>query len=156
MNPNFDRWIFASISTYFKENKPPEIPMRIEGKAFDDTSDYIDFRMTGPIWQRISKSVWQADMSVNILVNLSATTSTDAHKIYRITGALTEKFGVCIGIYRYGPTTGVDDQARFSTAYPIKNGNTLIETIHYGQVNNQTRIVQATVEGYYRIRFRNN
>lgn len=146
---NWNRWIFVSASTYFK-NKinlvDPTIKVQIEGQNYDEKGEYIEFRLVGPIWTRLSPTTYRGEWIINLLVRVMKSNQT--HNIYKQVGIVESTFN-CFPIKKYG--NGVDDNSSITigTAFlDLKDGKE-ITTTHFGQIAPDLPVIQSTVEGKY-------
>src|SRR5438067_2527026 len=112
-NPNWDRWIFASVTKHFNDAAAvATIPMYVEGdsRITAEKLDYYEFRMNGPIVKGLSGNEWRLDLELNILV--VSKDLTDFHKCRKMTGIMAAAFITGIPLFKYGSNIG-DDQSQF-------------------------------------------
>lgn len=145
LNENWPRWIFASISEHVNTNKSG-IALFIEGEKFitSTTKDRLELRINGPRINEIWHDAFSVEVTVNILVSCTMTTSS-FHTLHTNVGIACGAFST-IGLYQYGTLTGIDTQALFG-CLSLKRGPIVT---HYGQINPAIDVVQATVEGHYK------
>lgn len=148
---NIERWIFASICKHFDARKET-LPLFIEGMHRDRiiNQDQLELRIDGPYIVEESHNLFYYDYEINILVS-SVINDTDLHQIYRDVGIVTSAF-VDIEVYKYG--TGVDDDQSLLGCLRLKqsSGNReKIQVSNFGQIEPDVKLLQATVEGHYRL-----
>lgn len=148
-NPNWARWTFASVSKHFDDRRAG-IPMFIEGQHRDtkELKDYFELRMDGPTLLEVSRGCWKLRVEVNILAT-SAFDESNYHRIHQNVGILQSAF-TSIEVYRYG--TGPDDDGTFLGCLKLlqnPSNRDFLELNHFGRIDIDTPLTQATVEGHY-------
>jgi len=154
-NPNWQRWIYASVSKYFKTVADAyPIVMHVEGaeRTSSEESKWMEFRMDGPSVTELSHNCFRLNVEINILwaVHMS---SRNFHEEQRLSGALVEAMtDICI--YKYGD--GVDDDdSLLGTLVLIQDKNHPIRVNNFGQVRADSHLVQGTVESSYQMHLSN-
>lgn len=151
---HIDRWILASLSKHFIASKEG-LNLIIEGQVILPSTavDFSELRMTGPNYNRMTQREHRFDIIVNLLVNVIQQ-GTDAHKIYRHCGIFERACKPCIPVYKLG--NGPEDHSATVFGYleQLRNGTQLVETIHFGLISPETKVMQSTVETYYRLKYR--
>lgn len=149
INKNWPRWIFASVSKHFDDRRQG-LPMFIEGQHRDTRSlkDFIELRMDGPQFTEVSHNYWRLYFEVNILVQ-STMDEHSYHRIHTNVGIVAAAFSD-IGLMRYG-TGPSDDQEQWGCAGLLQDTRKRqhLDIFHFGQIDKQTKLMQATVEGHY-------
>ncbi len=146
---NWPRWSFAAVSKHFDDRRET-LPLFIEGQHRDTAalSDYLELRMDGPTLREVSKGCWILRIEVNILVTATFD-EADFHKIHRNAGIVQAAF-TSIPVLKFGD--GPDDDQSFVGCYKLKqNASTrdFLELNHFGRIDIDVPLVQATVEGHY-------
>lgn len=149
MDANWPRWIFASCSYHFEQNVGG-ITMFTEGTHRDTEllPEFIEFRMDGPYFTQLNKNYWHCYFEINILLQATML-DTDFHAIHRLAGTVAAAFTE-IQIFKYGE--GLDDDDSLIACANLKQDVRKRERIqinHFGQVEPETKLIQATVEGHY-------
>jgi len=153
-NPNWPRWIFATVSRHFNDAAiAASIPLFIEGQHRDTLQfkDFFELRMDGPTLQEVSKGCWLLRIEINILVQ-SAMDDSNYHRIHQNVGILTAAFEKAISVYKLGKNDpDPDDQSFLGCLKLLQNRETrdFLEINHFGIIDVKTKLVQATVEGHY-------
>jgi hypothetical protein len=146
-----DRWVFASVSKHFDDRKG-SIPLFIEGQHRDTNTlkDFAELRMDGPRYVEVSKGFWELRAEVNILIQ-SAKDDQNYHRNYDTIGIMRKAF-TCIEVLRYG-TTVPDDGTVVGYLKLLQDtqGRDFLEINNFGQVDPKRPLMQATVEGHYRM-----
>ena len=151
INPNWDRWIFASVSNHFNTLAiAVPLPLFIEGQHRDtrEIKDFFELRLDGPRMTEVSANNWQIRIEINCLVQ-SAMDETNYHRIRQNTGVVAAMF-TGIGIFKYGDGLD-DDQSQIGCMILLqdKRGRDFLEISHFGQIEPATKLLQSTVEGHY-------
>lgn len=155
-NPNWTRWIFASVTDHFSSNvmTPNEIPFITEGiherdTLFMDSPDRAEIRINGPFARELSVRFWRIWVDINILVTSYMGSDTkDAYTLERNLGLVHEFADTSIEIRRYGTGVG-DDGTLLGCLRPRSDKNSSIREIHFGQINTIDRLKQSEVDGRY-------
>lgn len=147
---NIPRWMFASVSKHFDALKQSE-HLFIEGqdRLTNKQTDWLELRMDGPSHKEVSKGCHQFDIEVNVLVS-STMNETDYHKIFKLVGVAAAAFTNKIDILKLGNGVSDDDTLLECARIRLENRE-LIQISHFGQIDTDKRLVQATVEGHYRM-----
>jgi len=152
-DPNWPRWIFASVSKHFSDALPSGITLFIEGqhRATRTEKDFFELRIDGPTLREISKGCWLFRIEVNILVQ-SAMDDGNYHRIHQGVGDVAATFTNGIPVYRKG-SGPLDDQSFVGCLQLLESGEhrDFLEINHFGQIDVKTKIMQATVEGHYKM-----
>lgn len=149
IDKNWARWIFASLSKHFQDNRQG-IDFFVEGEdqKLENSENYIEFRMNGPIFNEVSKNFWKIEVVVNILV-VSKQNAVDIHTIHRNVGIVAEAFKTCIPIKKYGDS--IDDSPTQVLGIMIRKiaDKKDVNISHIGQVSADVKEMQSMVEAYY-------
>lgn len=144
-DPNWPRWIWASTSKHFADVFSAEgVPLFVEGDDRDTESfkDFAEFRLDGPRWVEVSRNYFRLDVPINVLLQ-SKMDDSNTHRIYRTIGTTLSAF-IKINVFRFG------DDDTFVGCLKLREGDP-VRVNHFGQIDETVRILQATVEGHYRI-----
>lgn len=163
MNPNWPRWILASVSDHFSKAFEPLITgniadFHIEGiprTPREDRSLY-ELRMDGPRGYESTKGEWTLRVELNILIQTAMKEAASVefkefHEHHRNMGRVQEAF-VNISVFRYGPTSDpVNDQTFLGCLKLIqdKSSRDFLECNNFGQIDTSVELQQATIEGHY-------
>jgi len=153
VNPNWNRWLFASISQHFYDGIGTLLPLYIEAQWRGDvertTPDFAELRIDGPYITEVSNNYWRHYLEVNVLIHSSI--GTNYHMIHTSTGLICSIF-TDIDLYKYGNTIN-DDDSIFGCLKLLQDsrGRDRIQVSHYGQIEPNLKEVQATVEGHYEV-----
>jgi len=151
---NWPRWIFASVSKHFLDAASAEsIPLFIEGQHRDTRleKDFFELRTDGPTLREVSKGCFVFGLEINIIVQ-SAMNDTNYHRIHQNVGVAAAAFDKGIPVYKKGSGPD-DDQSFVGCLQLLQNRETrdFVEINHFGQIDKQTKLMQASVEGHYRM-----
>ena len=153
-NPNWPRWIFATVSKHFTEAaQEAELPLFIEGqhRSTRKYKDLLELRMDGPTLREPSKGCWYLRLEINILIQ-STMDDKNYHRIHQNVGVVAAAFEKAISVYKYG-NNPQDDKTFVGCLQLIQNRETrdFIEINHFGQIDPKTNLMQASVEGHYKM-----
>ncbi len=152
-NKNWARWTHASIGDHFTTHFAAEsLPLFIEGQHRDTSSlqDFVELRIDGPTLTEVSKDCWLFRVEVNILIT-SVMDDANYHRIQQNVGICQAGF-TSINVFRYG--NGLDDDQSFLGCLQLlqnKTNRDFLEANQFGQIDIKTHILQATVEGHYKM-----
>lgn len=152
-NKNWARWIHASIGDHFTTRFTNEsVPLFIEGQHRDtnEIQHFAELRIDGPRLYEVSKDCWLFRVEVNILLT-SAMDDANYLTIQQNVGIAQASF-TTINAYRYG--NGPDDDDSFLGCLRLLQSRTsrdFLEANQFGQIDIKTHILQATVEGHYKM-----
>lgn len=150
-NPDWPRWIFASICKHFDDCKG-NYDVFIEGqyRNSDIKKDFFELRIDGPYITEVNKNYYNLYLEVNVLVQ-SQMDDTNYHRIHTDVGYAASLFRN-ISLYKYG--NGVNDtQELFGCLELLQDTQTRkrVQINHFGQIDPKVRLTQATVEGHYEV-----
>ncbi len=149
-NPNWPRWIFASVSKVFSATISPTLPFYAEGEDPKNLEKprYVEFRMNGPVSTRKSGE-WRIEVVLNVLV-VAKQNRDSIHPIHTDVGTAMNAFKNTINVYRYGSEL-VDDRSYVGCLQRVEYEGKEVVVNHFGQINPDVRELQAMVQGYYRM-----
>ncbi len=147
-NPNWVRWVMASIFKYFDDAKGPYF-LHIEGteRATKDLDKWAELRVNGPhIFER-SKKDWELSCEINVLVSAQAN-SPNCYDYPTLSGWFAALFASTIHIYKFGSEVG-DDQSYVGCLQIQSNGNEKIQVSHFGVIEPGSNLQQGSVDAHY-------
>lgn len=152
MNPNWVRWIVASINKHFNDVINPTLYMHIEGtdRRSQDLHDYAEFRRDGPQATELSKGYWELDIEVDILV-VNEFSPNDLYALERNLGLVQSAFTTDIPVFMYGDGDDDDPLVQLGCLVLCPRPDEPIRTTFFGQVQNELRLRQASVDACYRM-----
>ena len=152
INPNWARWVAASVAVYFK-TIADSLKLKIIIEGIDEREsekmevDHAELRINGPMTRQLSEGYFRLDVDTNILLtDLMGGEGDNPYDLMTWAGAFQQAAEKAIPVYRYGPdTTGVDDSSQVGclTIRGRKEGSDLF---HFGQVSVDDRVRQAAVD----------
>ena len=161
-NPNWARWVFASVATYLKEVAADvEIPVLIEGLDERTTelmsaTDRCEVRITGPFTKEVSHDWFQIEVVVNVLFVSRYEEQKNQYAIIQKTGVFQEAMDGPIAVYKYGNGPDDDEHALVGCLTPVQGRNDAIRVMHFGQVTPTDRLKQSMVDARYRMELSTN
>ena len=156
LNPNWSRWLMASIAVYFKTVADAiPLPLMVAGVneivAEEQQNDHAELRVNGPAITEVSKNFYHIEVDINILVtDLMKTTGENAYDIQTWCGLFQEGMAGPIPIYKYGSEAG-DNSSEIGCLIPRDNKYDKIRVLHFGQINDVDRVRQSMVDGTFRM-----
>jgi hypothetical protein len=152
MDPNWTRWIHASLSEYFsKYFETMNVPFHVEGQDTQNqgTQDSVEFRWDGPYANEVSRKCWQLDIEVNMLVS-SILGRTQSHHHKDLVGKAQAAYITDIPVYRYGEGSS-DTQSILGCLKLRSDDREAIITSYFGKLEVDIVLEQSTVEAHYRM-----
>lgn len=152
INQNWNRWIFSSASLSFEKiiKTKNSLKFHIDEQQNTNTGDHVEFRFTGPVWRKHDLTNFTGEILINILIR-AMIDEVNFHKIHKMTGIVESAFVNTINVFKYGDGPDDDRTVLLGCLELIRKDGKDIETINYGQVHEDISIVQAVVEGHYKI-----
>ena len=156
LNRNWIRWVKASVNWHFTNLQKDvvaaaqRIPLYIEGDERDtnDLADFAELRMDGPNIRQVQKDLYYLESEINVLIQ-SHLDPKDLYKVERSIGIFSLGF-VMIDIFKFGD--GVQDDGRHLGCMKLlKTLDEDIEVANFGIIRQDTRLMQSTIEGHYRL-----
>jgi len=154
-NPNWARWVFASVATYLKGIANSEhLPVLIEGlddrtTAFMEATDRCEVRITGPFTKELSHNYFRIEVLVNVLFLSRYEEGKNQYAALQKIGVFHEAMDGAIAVYKYGKEAGDDEHALVGCLSPVQGRNDAIRVMHFGQVDPTNRIKQSMVDVRY-------
>ena len=154
-NPNWPRWLFASVADFFKTKLDGiNVPLLVEGVDEREAEtiravDHVEFRFHGPEVQEVSKDYFKLAVEINLLVSqIMGLEQQNAYSIVQTCGVLQQSASGSIPIYRHGD--GQDDDGELlGCLRPDPGRNEAVTVYHFGQIDKDTRIRQSAVDGRF-------
>jgi hypothetical protein len=156
-NPNWARWVFASVASYLKEvAQEAELPVLVEGldertTEFMEATDRGEIRITGPFTREASHNYFYIEVVVNVLFVSRYEEQKNQYAIIQKMGVFQEAMDGAIAVYKYGKEPGDDEHALVGCLSPLQGRNDTIRVLHFGQVDPTDRLKQSMVDARYRM-----
>lgn len=153
MNPDWPRWIAASINQNF-DNKKQNLFLYIEGqdRPKKEPGQMLELRVDGPYISQPTINWCIIDLEINVVVK-TMKDEKDLYNIERNIGIAMAAFSDPINVLKYG--TGPNDDNTTSVMclqLKTKDREKLIVS-RFGIIDPTNRLMQATVEGHYEAQF---
>lgn len=146
-DPNWTRWVEASIAKYFDANKQ-NYNLFLHG--IDDppigNKEGAELRINGPIAQQRTKTFWALDFTVNLLVQ-SKINDQNAYEHQDVVGFFTNLFVPSISVFKLGKNPEIDTQEFLACLEQTED----IEALAFGQISPEIRVLQSTLVCQYRV-----
>lgn len=150
IDPNWAKWIFASICKYFEDNKGT-LNLFIEGRDYDSVAEAdkkVELRVDGPNIVEQSRGYFRFDVEINTICTIIRDDS-DTYKIQRLTSFVSSLFKD-INVFRYGGEPQ-DDESFVGCLILKQDSSEKVEISYFGQVEPRTRVMQSAIEGHYKM-----
>jgi len=153
MNENWSRWIRASIFKHF-DDKRKGVHVFVEGseRTTSGKDQWAEIRFDGPFARENSKDCWELTIEINVLIE-SILNKDNLYVIEKPIGIMCAAFERNIIVYRYGDGPD-DDQSILGCLQLLVNdpeGDGIMVS-RFGQIEPDTNLEAATIEGHYRMR----
>lgn len=153
-NPNWARWIFASIAKNLNDvataNDIPAIVEGIDDDTDSDTeaTDHVEIRISGPFTKKL-QGEYQIQMDVNVLLTSRFDgRKKNRHAILTNAGIFHEAMDQAILIYKYGVSVG-DDNSYLGCLVPRSGKSGIVRVIHFGKIDPTDKVRQSVVDARY-------
>ena len=156
-NPNWARWIFASLATLMKGvAEANKIPCLVEGldertTEFMDSTDRVEIRITGPFSRNLSVATAYYELAVdmNALFVSRYENGKNNYAILAVIGAFQTAMDAPIPIYQYGGLPGDDETVCIGVMEPRNKRGDAVRVMHFGQADLTNRVKQSLVDARY-------
>lgn len=146
MNPNWIRWIHATLNTYVKTQfNLLNIIFYFEPQSreqISNQSDYVEFSWNGPTANQVSRNYWYIDINLNFIV-MSTTNRADTYTHKKVVGLVQSILTSSLNVY--------NDNDELFGCLQIKPP---IQTIYFGRFADPIEMEETTIEASYCMRIR--
>ena len=155
VNPNWTRWVFASLATMLKSlAKECQLPCLVEGldertTAFMGATDRVEIRITGPFTRDLSNNYYELGVDANALFISRYEDGKNKYAILDAIGKFQAALDAPIPIFKYGSEPGDDETVCIGVMEPRKNRGEAVRVMHFGQADLTNRIKQSLVDARY-------
>lgn len=148
-----NRWIVASVNKWFYSQRGATYAFT-EGfqRKTENLTQWFEIRTDGPYWDEKTRGEYHGDVEVNILITQKEGTG-NAYDVHTLVGRIQGMFVYKIPVYKLGELTDDPENDGCFIGYLtlIHGRREAIKTSFFGKVRPDTAILQATVEGHYRL-----
>lgn len=157
-NPNWVRWVFASIAFHLKEVATDNsIPVLVEhlderSEAFMEASDRAEIRITGPFTEEQSQDYFRFLVDANVLLTSRYDgAKKDAYSILKNAGLFHEAMSLPIPIWNYGGEPGdyVDADPESQVFLGCLLPQRPVRVFNFGQNEKTDKLKQTAVDARY-------
>ena len=154
MNPDWARWIFASVAVYLKEVATDQsIPALVEGldertDAFLQAPHRVEIRENGPFAQQF-QGCWRLWIDANVLI--TSTMDDARYTMHRLAGEFQAAMAAPIPVFNYGDQPGDTGDVLIGCLRLRGRDADGVELFNFGQVEKTDRVKQAIVNARYEI-----
>ena len=162
VNPNWARWVFASVATYLRDiAKEAKLPVLVEGlddrtNEFMEATDRCEVRITGPYTREVSRNYFQVTLLVNVLFTSHYEEQKNQYAILNAIGVFHEAMDGPIAVYKYGNGPDDDEHELVGCLIPANGKNDSVRVLHFGQTDPTTRLKQSMVDASYKMEISTN
>jgi hypothetical protein len=165
-NPNWARWIFASVATEMKQLADAhDLDSLIEHldertDEFIKSPDRAEIRITGPFDNELSKGYHRIIVDINVLLtSIYGGQNKNPYAIIDFAGLFQWRMGQPFPVWNYGkgvgefndPDIGTRVQTFLGCLLPIGGKNASIKVQHFGQTDKVDKLKQSVVDARYSI-----
>jgi hypothetical protein len=149
MNPNWNRWIKASVFNHLVTELGTEDHIYIEAspRKTSEQPRWFELRFDGPEWFSRRLNQWFMTIEVNVLVSVKS----DLKQLYTIdnlTGRAVVAFSKTIPVLKLGSESG-DDQSHVTCLRLTSTKRDGIQVSNFGIVQTASQLEQSTVEAHF-------
>lgn len=151
MNPNWPRWIFASIADYLKAVAVANsLPVLIDGcedrsDAFSQAAARAEIRITGPLVQEPSIGYFILTTDVNVLLQCRYE-QQNGYRRQTLIGAFAQAMTGPIPVFKFGAEPGDDKSQIGCLTLPRSNQ---VKVHHFGQLTFPERFSESMSDARY-------
>jgi hypothetical protein len=166
VNPNWVRWLFASVASYLKDVADDAgVPFFLEGMQARDKNlmqakERAEVRISGPFTEEISRSCYRATMNVNVLLTGVLDVKENSYGIIITAGIFHQAMDAPIPVWNYGGQPGdfdasdPDSQSFLGCLTPrsIRSTNTntsSVRVVQLGQIPTNNMLRQLMLDASY-------
>jgi len=144
------RWIIGSVNKHFMDLRDGyELYLEGDERTLSEEAEFAELRMDGPFILIPQKGLYYLDVEVNILLQAHPA-PRELYNIHRIIGIFSRAFTNTIPIYAYGDEP-IDNGALIECLHLQRSLRESVNINNYGIIKEDTRLMQATIEGHYRL-----
>jgi hypothetical protein len=159
-NPNWVRWVFASVATYLKQVATgSNLPVLVEGldertPVFMQATDRAEVRVSGPFSKELSHGWYELVADANVLLTSRYDGQEKSrYAILQFAGEFQAAMQDSIPVYKYGKLPG--DDGTLVGCLQLVNGRVGdsggVRVSHFGQLDATNRLKQSIVDARYRM-----
>lgn len=160
-NPNWARWIVASLAKYLKtvadDNNIPAFVEGVEDRtdAVMQAPDHVEIAVTGPLSREASRGYYILRVGIRVLIQSRMDNPPkNRYSPQQIAGYYHEALDAVIAVYRYG-NGSEDDQTLLGCLSPLSGKNDAVKVHHFGQMTQTDRLRQSMVDCWYEMELSN-
>jgi len=161
-NPNWARWIFASVAYHLKTVATnANLAVLVEhlderNDTFMKAADRVEIRITGPFSQMESKGYFRIWVDANVLLTSRYDgAKKNANDILKFAGLFQEAMDGPIPVWNYGNETGdyvasdLNTQVFIGCLLPRPGKNESVRLFNFGQSDKTDKLKQSAVDARY-------
>lgn len=163
IDPNWARWIFASVAKALKDVVADEENLAVlveqldeRTAAFEQASSKAEIRITGPSTQELSKGYFRNCVDINVLLTVrNDGAKKNAYEFVRYAGLFQEAMSSPIGVWNYGNQDGdyvspdADTLVFIGCLKPRPGIQDSTKVLHFGQIDTTSKLSQTMVDARY-------
>ena len=144
------RWCYASINSHFDDLKGKyDLYMEGDERTQLDEAEFAELRIDGPFIAIPQKGLYILNVEINVLCQ----THLDPRQHYKaqqMVGVFARAFKNIISVYKYGDGP-LDDETLLGCFHLSRDLRDRVEVSYFGIIRHDTKIIQTTIEGHYRL-----
>jgi len=155
-NPNWARWIFASLAHHLKEvATDANLPVIVEGlddraDAFMQATDRLEIRINGPYTNELSKGYHRVLVDANVLLSSRYDgAQKNGYSHLKFIGLFNEAMDMVIPVFKFGLEPGDDENSQIGCLSPRPGKNEAIRVLHFGQIEKTDHVKQSAVDARF-------
>lgn len=157
-NPNWARWIFASVAYHLKQvAQAHAVSVLVEHldertPTFMQASDRAEIRITGPFSQKLSEGYYRIWLDANVLLTSRYDGEVkNAYTVLKNAGYFHEAMDQPIAVWNYGNEAGdyPDSQVFLGCLMPRPGRNESVRVLNFGQLDKTDKVKQTAVDARY-------
>jgi hypothetical protein len=161
-NPNWARWIFASVADHLKQVATNvDLPILVEHfdertETFERASPKAEIRITGPFTSELSANYFRIWVDANVLLTDRYDGSRkNPFDILKYAGLFHEAMDSPIPVWNYGSEPGdyvagqPDTQVFLGCLVPRSGNSDSVRVINFGQIHATDKLKQTAVDARY-------
>lgn len=151
-DPNWPRWVQASVGDYFKSIAIANSYKSLIEEIDERTTDFMEsplraeIRINGPAIVEVSKGYYNFEVDVNILISSYMDGQLDnAYDGTTMAGIFAQAASDSIPVFKYG--NGPDDDQSLIGCLTLRRGRTeSVKVFHFGEIDKTSRLRQLAVD----------
>lgn len=153
MNPNWARWVYASVADYLKAvAEDNSLPWLVDGSEdrgdeFSQAQAHVEIRINGPFTEELSKGYYRLTVDVNVLLQVRYE-EVNGYQRQTLIGAFQAAMQGPIPVFKFGAEVG-DDKSQIGCLTIPRGG--AVKVHHFGQLTDPERRAESMSDARYTV-----